>query len=282
MKAFSRLSRFGMTCEPLTENLGAELLTWFLEASRAKILAPLATVPESKEAEADYGASLPGSFAKWDRDSRSWKTHQCLLLGGWESFSETWPRWGMMRAGACWERSTPALLTSASESGLLPTPLANNTKAHHMRSGGRPGRSYWPTHVATDGSKGGRVTPRKSREGGNLIEAVSARMWPIPTVFGNYNRKGVSPQSGDGLATAVKMYPTPCANEDSYRLNGNSQQSNSLGALARKEAINEGNDGGQLNPTWVEWLMGWPLGWTDLKPSETDKFQQWRHSHGKF
>jgi len=30
--------------------------------------------------------------------------------------------------------------------------------------------------------------------------------------------------------------------------------------------------GGQLNPTWVEWLMGWPLGWTDLKPLEMDKY----------
>jgi hypothetical protein len=29
--------------------------------------------------------------------------------------------------------------------------------------------------------------------------------------------------------------------------------------------------GGTLNPTWVEWLMGWPLGWTDLKPLEMDK-----------
>jgi len=29
--------------------------------------------------------------------------------------------------------------------------------------------------------------------------------------------------------------------------------------------------GGSLNPTWVEWLMGWPLKWTDLKPLETDK-----------
>lgn len=27
--------------------------------------------------------------------------------------------------------------------------------------------------------------------------------------------------------------------------------------------------GGQLNPTWVEWLMGFPLGWTDLKDSAT-------------
>ena len=27
---------------------------------------------------------------------------------------------------------------------------------------------------------------------------------------------------------------------------------------------------GQLNPTWVEWLMGFPTGWTDLEPSETE------------
>jgi len=27
--------------------------------------------------------------------------------------------------------------------------------------------------------------------------------------------------------------------------------------------------GGQLNPMWVEWLMGFPTGWTDLKHSET-------------
>ena len=39
--------------------------------------------------------------------------------------------------------------------------------------------------------------------------------------------------------------------------------------------------GGALNPTWVEWLMGWPLGWTDCAPLATDKFQQWLHSHGE-
>ena len=39
MTAFCRPSRFGMTFAPLTDGLGAELLTWFLEASHARTLA---------------------------------------------------------------------------------------------------------------------------------------------------------------------------------------------------------------------------------------------------
>ena len=41
----------------------------------------------------------------------------------------------------------------------------------------------------------------------------------------------------------------------------------------------EAGNGGQLNPPWVEWLMGWPIGSTDLKPLETDKFLQWQQQH---
>ena len=39
--------------------------------------------------------------------------------------------------------------------------------------------------------------------------------------------------------------------------------------------------GGKLNPMWVEWLMGWPLGWTDLKRLETDKFHFAQQQHGE-
>jgi hypothetical protein len=35
-----------------------------------------------------------------------------------------------------------------------------------------------------------------------------------------------------------------------------------------RKAMRAGN-GGKLNPMWVEWLMGFPLGWTDLEDSET-------------
>lgn len=36
----------------------------------------------------------------------------------------------------------------------------------------------------------------------------------------------------------------------------------------------------QLSPTFREWLMGWPIGWTDLQPLETVRFRQWCDSHG--
>jgi hypothetical protein len=35
----------------------------------------------------------------------------------------------------------------------------------------------------------------------------------------------------------------------------------------------------KLNPCWVEQLMGWPTGSTDLKPLETAKFQEWQQQH---
>jgi hypothetical protein len=46
---------------------------------------------------------------------------------------------------------------------------------------------------------------------------------------------------------------------------------NRIGYKARlEEAVAmHGNPTGKLNPTWVEWLMGFPLGWTDLEDSET-------------
>ena len=31
----------------------------------------------------------------------------------------------------------------------------------------------------------------------------------------------------------------------------------------------------ELNPDWTEWLMGWPVGWTDLKPLDKEGFVEW-------
>jgi len=321
MTAFSRLSRFGMTFKPLTGNLGEDLLTWFLAGFPARTFLPLEKAQESTAPEAGCGSTWHGSLARFDRATSSWRTPQCSLLEGLDEFSETWPRWGMMRNGECSEQSMPAHLTSGTESGLLlPTPLASlgtNGGPNARDSSGRPGLQMaammWPTPCANEsGEKPEKLYSRMERYGrtGSQVHmklSTKVQMWPTPTVCGNYNQKGMSATSGDGLATAVKMwptptvddsanvnpkpnrffglvaavnktrfYPTPCANEDSYRLKGNSQQSNCLGAMARREALKESPEiRGQLNPTWVEKLMGWPQNWTEVKPMIDFQFISW-------
>ena len=38
----------------------------------------------------------------------------------------------------------------------------------------------------------------------------------------------------------------------------------------------------KLQPAFVEWMMGWPIGWTDLRPLEMARFQAWWRQHGGF
>ena len=115
------LSRFGLTCAVLTEDLGRELLTWFLAASRARTSAAPARAKDSTANALDFGEKWPGSFAMFDRDSFSWRTRQCSLFEDLEPCLETWPRWGLMHGGECWELPPLAHPTDANESGLLPT-----------------------------------------------------------------------------------------------------------------------------------------------------------------
>jgi hypothetical protein len=86
-------------------------------------------------------------------------------------------------------------------------------------------------------------TPYKSR----LEEAVA--LWPTLTAGDAKNAANRTatrhPDSkhhdGITLVDAVRLWPTPAT-------------SHSIGSA---KVI------GQLNPTWVEWLMGFPTGWTD-------------------
>ena len=69
-----------------------------------------------------FGESLDGSFAHYDRRSRSWRTAQFSLLGGLDEFSETWPRTGSMRNGIAYPPASSAPRTSATVSTSFPTP----------------------------------------------------------------------------------------------------------------------------------------------------------------
>ena len=289
MTAFSRPARFGMTFAPLTDMLGAAVLTWCQAASRARTSALQEKAPALLVSDLECGVTWRGSLAKFDPDSCSWKTAQLSLLEDLELSSVTWPASGMTASGQCWELPMLGRRTSATGSGLLPTPTVFDSIAENMmpkngdttkvdkfgkaRKVLRDGRTAsmglarlinHDANTANASSLGSDATDLKSATAHDA-KGTAPVMWPTPTVCGNYNRKGASATSGDGLATAVK-FATPLAQD--WRSGKASQATHDKNSptLAMQA-------GGSLNPTWVEWLMGWPLGCTDLKPLATDKFQ---------
>jgi hypothetical protein len=67
------------------------------------------------------------------------------------------------------------------------------------------------------------------------------------------------------------LLPTPVASDIHHRKTKYAQGGSALSFVI----------GGPLNPNWVEWLMGWPIGWTDSGPLEMAKFRRWLDEHGR-
>lgn len=110
----------------LTGSHGKELPTLCAEDSHAKTSAQQDSEKGfSKALEADCGQKWQGSFTKWSQDLFLWKTRQLSLLMDSESFSGTWPQWGMMHDGECWELTIEDFHTIAEGHGLLPTVVKN-------------------------------------------------------------------------------------------------------------------------------------------------------------
>jgi len=77
------------------------------------------------------------------------------------------------------------------------------------------------------------------------------------------------------------MWPTP-----KTPTGGGQMERKTPGGGIRKleDAVSQavGFNTGALNPDWEEWLMGWPIGWSALKPLAMDKFQQWLELFGSY
>ena len=134
------------------------------------------------------------------------------------------------------------------------------------------------------------------------VAECGARLWPTPSVKGNHNRRGSSERSGDGLATVVKLWPTPhrnCSNGagehgdggkniqtavklwptpdcNNYRDGANLRKDNNLASGGKHGvSLHHAVPGGTLSAAWVECLMGFPLGWTDIDCDEPQPWQGW-------
>ena len=268
-------SQSGTMSAPLTESPGEEQLMLFAEGSPAKTSVRQEKEPELQESVLDYGQNMQESLMRYGLSLSSRKTPRYCGVAGLTLSSETCPSWGMMQDGACWELGTSARPTKGTGCGylqathqyMIPTPTtmpeapnknANTNGPKNLlevaQNNWNPGQP-WPTPDASMGKRGTQPNWTRLRKSGHtaqysLNQAVRNKMWPTPVTHGIGGGKG-------GWAQLNKA----CKDKDEVR---------KMGA----------GNGGQLNPTWVEWLMGWPIGWTDLKPLETGKYQQWQQQHG--
>jgi hypothetical protein len=226
MTAFSRLSRFGMTFKPLTESLGQDVLTSYLEDFPVRTFPLPDEALALKEPDPECGHTWRELLARYDPDTSTWKTPQSSLLGDYTEFSETWPRWGLMQGGVSYQRQTLVRPINETESGLWRTPQAQEGMRGVYKS-----KEAMDAHLA----RGHQLSLSN--------QVVHRHLWPTPTAH-------------------------------------NAKETNAPSEALRNEPILASRVGGTLNPTWVEWLMGWPLGWTDLKPLEMGRFRSWRQQHG--
>jgi len=217
-----------------------------------------------------FGRTSGTPFAFYDLDGRCWRTFQATLPWASDEYSETWSNSGTALNGTASRRpmSVPRIFATGSSSsprgpnsdGLWPTPAASESNWDQRvpyAQGGMPlgmAVDMWPTPMAHQG-------PAWNRSGGPSLPAAVlfptplAREWKDPTWSGFRS-----------LALEV-LLPTPLARD--WKDTGPKLRFSDRRRLGIVVAKQNWADGGRLNPTWVEWLMGFPLGWTDLDHSGT-------------
>jgi DNA (cytosine-5)-methyltransferase 1 len=162
----------------------------------------------------------------------------------------------MTANGIAYQLPVLARLTEGIESGSWPTPLARDwkgTSGGHQKDRDLPGKVgvWFRTPIASEGKEPtGSLSkqiqnghPNLNKDGSVVAHLLKNKNMPTPTARdwkGGYNSKSLTRKDGksrhlDALPNAV------------------------LGGLGTDQVP------GKLNPTWVEWLMGYPAGWTDLK-----------------
>jgi hypothetical protein len=130
--------------------------------------------------------------------------------------------------------------------------------------------AYMPTPTAAD-SKGSRNATCRRQPGARFNAGVTltdfVTLYPTPTATDYGRNKSTSEGSKVRLSLSSMArtghWPTPTAH--------NAKEFASPSEGQRNTPTLAWEAGGKLNPQWVEWLMGVPIGWTDLEPLAMDK-----------
>ena len=168
-------------------------------------------------------------------------------------------RWGSTRCFLTWK-------VKATPQGRLLFQLAPSMpRTEETESGSSPNMWATPTAATAQGT-----SRPPSPGGGSRDLRQDVRLFPTPTAQDNAQVRGVGKTVGTKRGTTLggfaRMWPTPRASE--WKGTG------PLGSKSHNHRLEKGyldatvqersQVSGSLNPAWVEWLMGYPEGWTDL------------------
>ena len=283
--------RYGTTCEPSAPTiLSAPECSQTFENTAMTLSLPgafLAKIFHAREKarayaarEADFGRSLRVSFAKFDPATYSWKIPRFLFQGDWATFSPTWPRYGMMVRGECYPLQPWVADTGVTAFGEL--------SGDGIEDGAVS--APWPTPTCA-GLDGGSNSRRAARARGRYIEGAGAKSapWPTPKAR-DCDPTSRNQKPRDDLKCAAEMGRTK---SHTYPTIGTKTMGGCSGSFAKLKELEgigcltpeerramsshltggkdpERADCGMLNPDWVEWLMDWPIWWTDVDFRNTD------------
>jgi len=206
------------------------------------------------------------SYAWFDPDSLSWKTWQQSLITDWTSFSESFPKQGTMQNGQLYLRVHWEPVIKEVDGGALPTP----TTMDHL-----PQRSVDSMIKQTTIHRKGRTKLANLREAVNpqTVELFNhLQMLPTPRAnepgstnvgYGDNLKEGICKQIG----VATKKYPslpTPTARD--YKGRCSVKWNKKYGPKVIPDVLTQTGDSMSVSPYFLEEVMGYPLGWTELKP----------------
>lgn len=159
-------------------------------------------------------------------------------------------------------------------SGILPREV---TSLDQIKS--PAAKAMWPTPCARDyfpPHKPEYIAAKKAQGHGmsNLNDAAALRIdWPTPRVNDAEKRGTLTPNPRNGLAGEVQTWATPTTRD--HKSGKASQETHDRNSRPLSEQV-----GDLLNPTWVEWLMGWPIDWTDPDGGPSSEgFREWLESN---
>ena len=129
----------------------------------------------------------------------------------------------------------------------------------------------WATELRQDSLRRQKLAPH--------INDSGSSSWPTPRTSDQHG------EGGPDLRTKADMWATPTSRDhkDGASPSEKVATNSLLGRQAPRTPMpgqQSSNESLTLNPRFVEWLMGFPIGWTDLQPLETASYQQWQQQHG--